>query len=105
MIGRGKPYDCLFLFVSSFNGPAYGPVSRSYLDCLSMNRPAIRRAGTTLAPTPHKPHLTVEEWDNLTPLSSAALKSVASIKSAGEKAPLPLKVSIVILPTRRSARN
>jgi len=53
-----------------------------------------RRAGTIPAPsTPQsKPQLTIESWEAKAPLSDLALKSVAAVKAASEKTPLPLKV-------------
>ncbi|KAG1832391.1 Sec34-like family-domain-containing protein [Suillus variegatus] len=54
-----------------------------------------RRAGIPAASTPRpKPQFTIEEWEAKAPLSDLALKSVAVVKSASEKAPLPLKISV-----------
>ncbi|KAG2111138.1 Sec34-like family-domain-containing protein [Suillus discolor] len=51
-----------------------------------------RRAGIPAASTPRpKPQFTIEEWEAKAPLSDLALKSVAVVKSASEKTPLPLK--------------
>lgn len=52
-----------------------------------------RRAGVPAASTPQsKPQLTIEKWEARAPLSDLALKSVAAVKAASEKTPLPLKV-------------
>lgn len=52
-----------------------------------------RRAGIPATSTPRpKPQLTIEEWEAKAPLSDLALKSVAVVKAASEKTPLPLKV-------------
>ncbi|KAG0700811.1 Sec34-like family-domain-containing protein [Suillus ampliporus] len=54
-----------------------------------------RRAGIPAASTPRsKPQLTIEEWEAKAPLSDLALKSVAAVKAASEKTPLPLKFSV-----------
>ncbi|KAG1751418.1 Sec34-like family-domain-containing protein [Suillus paluster] len=54
-----------------------------------------RRVGIPTASTPRpKPQLTIEEWEAKAPLSDLALKSVAAIKAASEKTPLPLKFSV-----------
>ncbi|KAG2055343.1 Sec34-domain-containing protein [Suillus hirtellus] len=54
-----------------------------------------RRAGIPAASTPRpKPQFTIEEWEAKAPLSDLALKSVAVVKSASEKTPLPLKVHV-----------
>ncbi|OAX41147.1 Sec34-domain-containing protein [Rhizopogon vinicolor AM-OR11-026] len=54
-----------------------------------------RRAGIPIASTPQsKPQLTIEKWEAKAPLSDLALKSVAAVKSASEKMPLPLKFSV-----------
>lgn len=54
-----------------------------------------RRAGIPAASTPRpKPQFTIEEWEAKAPLSDLALKSVAVVKSASEKTPLPLKISV-----------
>ncbi|KAG1900550.1 Sec34-like family-domain-containing protein [Suillus fuscotomentosus] len=54
-----------------------------------------RRAGIPVASTPRpKPQFTIEEWEAKAPLSDLALKSVAVVKSASEKTPLPLKISV-----------
>ncbi|KAG2154342.1 Sec34-like family-domain-containing protein [Suillus bovinus] len=54
-----------------------------------------RRAGIPATSTPRpKPQFTIEEWEAKAPLSDLALKSVAVVKTASEKTPLPLKISI-----------
>ncbi|KAG1790485.1 Sec34-like family-domain-containing protein [Suillus plorans] len=54
-----------------------------------------RRAGIPAASTPRpKPQFTIEEWEAKAPLSDLALKSVAVVKCASEKTPLPLKISV-----------
>ncbi|KAG1869755.1 Sec34-like family-domain-containing protein [Suillus tomentosus] len=54
-----------------------------------------RRAGIPVTSTPRpKPQFTIEEWEAKAPLSDLALKSVAVVKSASEKTPLPLKISV-----------
>jgi hypothetical protein len=54
-----------------------------------------RRAGIPAASTPRpKPQFTIEEWEAKAPLSDLALKSVAAVKAASEKTPLPLKFSV-----------
>lgn len=56
---------------------------------VSQRRPAA-------PPTPilqPKPQISLEEWEAKAPLSDLALKSVAAIKTASERSPLPLKVS------------
>lgn len=53
-----------------------------------------RRPAAPPTPTPQpKPQISLEEWEAKAPLSDLALKSVAAIKAASEKSPLPLKVS------------
>ncbi|KAF9241866.1 Sec34-like family-domain-containing protein [Melanogaster broomeanus] len=62
---------------------------------MSAARPSTQRrpvAPPTAIPQP-KQQISLEEWDSKAPLSDLALKSVAAIKAAGEKTPLPLKVS------------
>ena len=55
-----------------------------------------RRAGIPAPSTPQsKPQLTVEKWETRAPLSDMALKSVAVVKAANEKTPLPLKVQSI----------
>jgi hypothetical protein len=52
-----------------------------------------RRAGIPALSTPQsRPQLTIEKWEAKAPLSDLALKSVAAVKAASEKTPLPLKV-------------
>lgn len=58
-------------------------------------RQAQRRQATlptSLSRTTSKAPFSVEEWENLAPLSDTALRSVASVKAASEKTPLPPKV-------------
>ena len=53
-----------------------------------------RRPAAPSTPTLQpKPQISLEEWEAKAPLSDLALKSVAAIKAASEKSPLPLKVS------------
>ncbi|KAG1812095.1 Sec34-like family-domain-containing protein [Suillus subaureus] len=54
-----------------------------------------RRAGIPAASTPRpKPQFTIEEWEAKAPLTDLALKSVAAVKAASERTPLPLKFSV-----------
>ena len=62
---------------------------------MSAVRSSIQRRPAA-PPTPTlqpKPQISLEEWESKAPLSDLALKSVAAIKTASEKSPLPLKVS------------
>ncbi|KAF8134474.1 Sec34-like family-domain-containing protein [Boletus edulis] len=63
---------------------------------MSANRSGTqRRPVAPPTPTlPPKPQITLEEWEAKAPLSDLALKSVAAIKAASEKSPLPLKVPV-----------
>jgi conserved oligomeric Golgi complex subunit 3 len=52
-----------------------------------------RRVGIPPSSAPQsKPQLTIEKWEAKSPLSDLALKSIAAVKAASEKTPLPLKV-------------
>ncbi|KAF8557664.1 Sec34-domain-containing protein [Imleria badia] len=64
---------------------------------MSAVRPGAQRRPAA-PPTPTlqpKPQISLEEWEAKAPLSDLALKSVAAIKVASEKSPLPLKVGQV----------
>ncbi|KAF9227177.1 Sec34-domain-containing protein [Gyrodon lividus] len=63
---------------------------------MSAARPSTqRRPVAPPTPTPQaKPQISLEEWDAKAPLSDLALKSVAVIKAASEKTPLPLKFNV-----------
>ncbi|KIK99386.1 hypothetical protein PAXRUDRAFT_8909 [Paxillus rubicundulus Ve08.2h10] len=73
---------------------------------MSATRPSTQRRLVVPPATPQpKPHISLEEWDAKAPLSDLALKSVAAIKAASEKAPLPLKFNVQEDASRPSTPN
>ena len=61
---------------------------------MTSTRVPPRRIQTqTLAPTPSKPTISVEEWESKAPLLDSAAKSINAIKAASENRPLPPKVT------------
>ncbi|KAH7923166.1 Sec34-domain-containing protein [Leucogyrophana mollusca] len=57
------------------------------------------------ATPPPKPQLSVEEWEAKAPLGELAIKSVALIKAASERTPIPLKFSVDEADSRPSTPN
>jgi hypothetical protein len=59
---------------------------------------------SSLAPLSKGPVISVEDWEAKAPLGDLQLRSVNLLKSAGEKAPLPLKVSCASGKTTSTSR-
>ncbi|KAH7911024.1 Sec34-like family-domain-containing protein [Hygrophoropsis aurantiaca] len=62
---------------------------------MSSSRPSAnprRPVAQSIAPSISKPQLTIEEWEAKAPLGDMAIKSIALVKAACEKTPLPPKV-------------
>jgi conserved oligomeric Golgi complex subunit 3 len=78
-----------------YNNPTGHVVSN--LKMTSTRVPPRRIQTQTLAPTPSKPTISVEEWEAKAPLLDSAMKSINIIKAASENRPLPLKVSLELV--------
>jgi hypothetical protein len=74
------------------SGPGISSTQPERVGIMSSARPGQRRAPPSpLTPTV-KQVVSVEEWESKAPLDELELKSVAVLKTASEKIPLPLKV-------------
>jgi hypothetical protein len=73
------------------------------LTLTAMASRSVVRRGTTTAhlSTQPNPSISVEDWEAKAPLGELETRSVSLIKTASERAPLPLKVAIStqLLPT------
>ncbi|KIJ68059.1 hypothetical protein HYDPIDRAFT_107669 [Hydnomerulius pinastri MD-312] len=74
------------------------------MSAIRPNAQRIPATPPTLTPQA-KPQISLEEWEAKAPLSDIALKSIAAVKAASEKTPLPLKFSVEEDASRPSTPN